>query len=81
METKTKRIIASEIAKRSQNFNSDAAFARSIGISPAQLSRIKKGEINRVISDENYLRIANELGIDLRGYDVYINRKVTGCIN
>ena len=67
--TKTKRIIATEIAKRSQNYSSDAAFSRAYGISPAQLSRIKKGEINRVVSDENYLRIANELGIDLRGYE------------
>lgn len=69
LTTEKKRRIASVIAERSQSFNSDAAFARSIGISPAQLSRIKKGEINRVISDENFLRIAGELDIDLRGFD------------
>ena len=69
LTTNKNRLIAGEITKRSQTFNSDASFARSIGISSAQLSRVKKGEINRVISDENFLRIAGELGFDLRGYD------------
>lgn len=69
LTNKEKRIIAAEISARSNNFQSDAAFARSIGINPAQLSRIKKGDIDKVLSEENYLRIANDLEIDLRGFD------------
>lgn len=54
-----KQRILTELSERRQNFaGSDAKFAVSIGINNAQYSRIKNGETDRVISDQNWLSLA-----------------------
>ena len=45
---------------------SNAKAAKILGISAAQLSRIKKGEIERVLSDDKFLAIAQKLNINLQ---------------
>lgn len=67
--TQQKNRIVSEIRNRQKNYESQSQMAKAFGLSPAQMTRTLKGEINRVLSDENFLRLANELGIDLRGYE------------
>ncbi|OQY03220.1 MAG: hypothetical protein B6I20_05435 [Bacteroidetes bacterium 4572_117] len=63
-----KKIIVSELRKRQKNYESQSQMAKAFGVSAAQTTRILKGEVNRVLSDENFLRLATELGLDLRGY-------------
>lgn len=67
--TKQKQRIVEEIKNRRPHFASQSQMAKSLGIAPAQMTRLLKGEVSRVLSDENFLRIANELDVDLRGYD------------
>jgi len=66
ISTEQKRRIVGEIASRSKNYASNAAFAQALEINPAQLSRLLKGEHDKVLSDDNFLRIAQEMGIDLK---------------
>jgi len=62
--TELKQRIIAELAERRNNFaGSDAKFAVSIGINNAQYSRIKNGETERVISDQNWLSLARILEI------------------
>ncbi len=57
------RILAA-IAGARENFGgSDNKFATSIGISASQYSRIKRGEIDRVISDSAWISIARKLDV------------------
>lgn len=57
------RILAA-IAEARENFGgSDNKFAVSIGISASQYSRIKRGEIDRVISDSAWVSIARKLDV------------------
>jgi hypothetical protein len=44
---------------------SDAKFAVSIGISGSQYSRVKRGDLDRVISDAQWITIARKLGVNL----------------
>lgn len=64
-----KKRIVSEILKRKSNYESQAQMAKALGLAPAQMSRILKGEVSRVLSDENFLRVSNELSLDLRGLE------------
>lgn len=64
-----KKRVVSELRNRQKNYESQSQMAKAFGISPAQATRILKGEINRVLSDESFLRLASELGLDLRGYE------------
>ena len=60
--TELKQRIVAQLAERRNNFaGSDAKFAVSIGINNAQYSRIKNGETERVISDQNWLSLARIL--------------------
>jgi len=68
------RIIA-EIASRKGNYKSQAAMARTLGINPAQMSRVLKGEFENVLSDGNYISIARKLGIDLKQKEVWVTAK------
>ncbi len=50
---------------RSNFYGSDAKFAISIGISGSQYSRIKNGEIDKVLSDSLWLSIARRFNVSL----------------
>lgn len=65
--TEIKKSIVSEIKTQSINYSSAAKQAVGYGISSSQLSRIKKGDIDRVISDANWISIARKVGINLNG--------------
>ena len=52
------RIIESIREHRTNFSGSDAKFALSLGISSSQYSRIMKGDIERVLSDANWIRSA-----------------------
>lgn len=64
-----KEQIVDELRRIESHYESAAAMAKRFGINKSQLSRILGGELERVVSDEKYLLIASELGLDLRGYD------------
>ena len=67
-----KQRIVAELAERRNNFaGSDAKFAVSIGINNAQYSRIKNGETERVISDQNWLSLARILEISVGNTPVW----------
>lgn len=55
------------LLNRRKNFGgSDAQFAKIYGISGAIYSRLNKGEIEKIISDSQWLSIGRELDINLR---------------
>jgi len=61
-----KEKIIKAMAERRQNFDgSDAKFATSLGISSSQYSRIAGGELDRVISDANWIGLARKLDVML----------------
>lgn len=63
---KLKEKVLEAIAISRQNFvGSDAKFAVSLGISASQYSRIKNGDIERVLSDANWITIARRLEVTL----------------
>ncbi|MFJ1426541.1 hypothetical protein ACILD6_09340, partial [Capnocytophaga canimorsus] len=45
---------------------SDSDYAKSINLKPAIFSRLKKGEIEKIISDTQWLVIAHQLGVQVR---------------
>lgn len=62
-----KQRIIKELEKKRASFSgSDAKFAISLGIDKAQYSRIKNGEIEKVLSDSNWISIARRLSVSLR---------------
>lgn len=61
-----KQRILTVLQERRSNFTgSDAKFAVSIGINNAQYSRIKNGETEKVLSDQNWLSLARILEIEI----------------
>jgi transcriptional regulator with XRE-family HTH domain len=61
-----KNKILSALSERRATFGgSDSKFATSLGISPAQFSRIMKGDTERVLSSANWITIARKLGVSL----------------
>ena len=60
-----KKRVLEAIAANRHNFNSDARQARALGINSAQLSRIKKGAFENVISEANWISIARKLSVTL----------------
>ena len=61
-----KNRILTALAERRATFGaSDTKFATSLGISPAQFSRIMKGDTESVVSDANWISIARKLGVNL----------------
>jgi len=69
ISTQEKKLIIAEIQKRMSNYESQSQMAKALDLSPAQMSRILKGEIDRVLSDESFLKLAGELGIDIHGFE------------
>ena len=61
------KVLAGMTAHRENFTGSDAKYATSLGISPAQYSRIKRGETERVLSDANWAVIARRLNVELGG--------------
>ncbi|HLO59017.1 MAG TPA: AAA family ATPase [Lentimicrobium sp.] len=51
---------------RSNFGGSDAKFAISIGINAAQWSRIKNGEVDKILSDANWISLARTYNVQLR---------------
>jgi len=61
-----KQRILTVLQERRSNFTgSDAKFAISIGINNAQYSRIKNGETEKVLSDQNWLSLARILEMEI----------------
>jgi hypothetical protein len=66
MEKTFKEKILAELAKKRANFGgSDAKFATSIGISGSQYSRVKNGELDKVLSDAQWISLARQSGVQL----------------
>lgn len=59
------RIIEALIERRANFSGSDAKFAITLGINNAQYSRIKNGDHDKVLSDQNWLSIARRLEIPI----------------
>jgi DNA transposition AAA+ family ATPase len=63
-ELKQKVLVA--LSESRTNFEgSDAKFAVSLGINGAQYNRIKNGELERVLSDANWISLARRLEVSL----------------
>lgn len=61
-----KQKVIQALSERRKNFaDSDAKFSTSLGINAAQYSRIMKGELDRVISDANWISLARQLEVSL----------------
>jgi hypothetical protein len=59
-----KNKVIDAILKQRTNFDgSDAAFAKTLGLSPAIYSRLKKGERDRIIDDAHLLQLGREMDI------------------
>ena len=63
MTTDFKQKIVTAILKDADNYPSAAKQARALNINTAQLSRIKKGELDRVLSDAKWIGIARRLNV------------------
>lgn len=60
-----KKVLAALAVARDNFAGSDAKFAVSLGINSAQYSRIKNGETERVLSDQNWISLARHLGVNM----------------
>lgn len=70
--TELKQRIVTELSERRNNFaGSDAKFAVSLGINNAQYSRIKNGDIDRVLSDSNWVSLARRMEIPIGNAPVW----------
>lgn len=65
------RILAEMTERRSQFSGSDARYAISIGISSSQYNRIKNGELDRVLSDANWISLARKFEMTLSNLPVW----------
>ncbi len=63
-----KKKIVAEIKSRLNNYDTQERMAKFLGMNSAQMTRILKGEYNKVLSDENFLKVAHILGMDMKGY-------------
>ena len=62
-----KKEVRAALIERRNNFGgTDAQFAKIYGLSGAIYSRLKTGEIERIISDSQWLNIGRELDINMR---------------
>jgi len=61
-----KRILDEILSRRANFAGSDNKFATSLGINAAQFSRIKNGELERVISDAQWISFARKFDVALR---------------
>lgn len=60
-----KRILDAIVANR-KNYPSDAKHASVLGISPSVYNGLKKGQIEKALSDANWVSIARRLDVSLR---------------
>ena len=67
-----KQQIVDAINKGRSNFQSDAKMAVALGINPAQLSVIRKGNFDKVLSDANWISIARRLGVVIGNQEAWI---------
>ncbi|MDX1350241.1 MAG: AAA family ATPase [Putridiphycobacter sp.] len=66
METTQKEQIRKAVLDARTNFGgSDSAFANVLGISPSIFSRLKKGQTDKIVSDETWLDWAMTYNVDL----------------
>lgn len=75
INTEIKQRIVAEIINQKGNYKSQAAQARVLGINPAQLSRVLRGEHENVLSDGNYISIARKYGVELKQKEAWITAK------
>ena len=62
-----KEKIRKSILEDRENYGgSDSDYAKSINLKPAIFSRLKKGEIEKIISDTQWLVIAHQLSVQVR---------------
>lgn len=57
--------IVAAMKERRANFPSDAKFSVFLGVKPAQFSRVINGELDRVLSDANWISIARKLDVNM----------------
>ena len=62
-----KKVLEALAGQRQLFEGSDAKFSVSIGINNAQYSRIKNGELERVLSEAQWISLARRLEVNLRG--------------
>ncbi len=65
MKTQLKEKIRKEIIKKSENYPSRAKFAKVLDISASQLSRIIKGDMDKVLSESKWIGIARRLNVEI----------------
>jgi len=70
---KTKIVAAMELQR--SKFASDAAQAVALGINAAQLNRIKKGDIQNVLSHGKWINIARKLDVQLNDAPAWVTAK------
>ncbi len=62
--TEFKQQVREAILQNRENYSiSDAKYAKSIGISSAVYSRLKSGEIDKLLSDSNWVEIGRKLNV------------------
>lgn len=66
MKTQLKQKIRKEIINKSDNYPSRAKYAKVLDISASQLSRIIKGDLDKVLSESKWIGIARRLNVELR---------------
>ena len=54
------------LSDRENYGGSDADYAKRLNLKGAILSRLKKGEVEKLISDTQWLVIAHQLGVQVR---------------
>ena len=65
--TELKQKTVDALKTRRSNFGgSDAKYATSLGLSPAIYSRLANGEMDKVISDGNWISLARQLNVNLK---------------
>ena len=63
--TDVKHTILEAMKLHRRKFSTDSKMAVSLGVSPAQFSRIMKGDFEGVLSDANWISIARKLEVSL----------------
>lgn len=70
-----KQQIISSIKEARENYSSDTKHAFVLGINKAQYSRIKKGDIERVISEAKWITLARKLNVIINNSKEWVTVK------
>jgi len=62
--TDFKQRVLEAVKERKTHYGSDKKFSTALGISAAQFSRVQSGELDRVLSDAQWISIARFLDVD-----------------